>query len=150
MPSGAKGQCPLFGLWLLTCYILNTILTHRGAGLHGVCELVETDDGGRGSTSSSSILGALYSALSYLSRRQQTAVLYAQPDHIPFCSCQKHTSPVQQQTLNSLQMIICELVEGNFSPPPPPSIKTPTCLLYEPKWFYDPNLPLHLSNVRVA
>jgi len=63
MPSGAKGQCPLFGLWLLTCYILNTILAHRGAGLHGVCELIETDDGGHGSTSSS-LLGALYSALS--------------------------------------------------------------------------------------
>lgn len=64
MPCGAKGQCPLFGLWLLTRYILNTILSHRGAGLHGVCELVETNDGGRGSTSSSSLVGALYSALS--------------------------------------------------------------------------------------
>jgi hypothetical protein len=28
--SGVRGQCPLRGLWLLTCYILNNILVLRG------------------------------------------------------------------------------------------------------------------------
>jgi hypothetical protein len=68
--------------------------------------------------------------------RQQTAVLYAKPDHIPFSSCQKHTSPVQQQTqLSSDDYLETSWKKVFF----PPSIRTSTCLLYEPKWFYDPN-----------
>jgi len=30
--SGFRGQCPLRGLWLLTCHITNIILIFRAAG----------------------------------------------------------------------------------------------------------------------
>jgi hypothetical protein len=125
---GIKGQCPLYGLWLLFATFSTASLTLEGlaekSGLYRGYEMGGPCDTGCGCTSSSSIPDVLR-LIAVQMRNDFTCfggtadepVLHAKPHHIAFCSQQKHIHHLPEQTLNCIQTIICKLVDGKSSCP---------------------------------
>ena len=100
------------GYWSATFWTASSsseVLAEK-SGLDGVCELVETNNDGRGSTSLSALLDVLYYTLS-LFESITIAHIWFRDSRWPFCmqsltvflfAADKHTFPLQQQTLSCL------------------------------------------------